>query len=190
MSRAALTLAAVFLCTVSLVAMLGCASAASSLDGTQWQLAGWSLSSLSPTDFAISAKFAGGQISGRSAVNSYSGKYELGPGDAFSVGPLASTRMAGPEPAMRAESGYLTLLGRAKSYKLSDGKLTLYDEGGTETLRFEAAHDASSQSAPSASGCTAVADQCQLEAGPLGVCERAACAQGQAPPCFQCTPQH
>ena len=101
--------------------------AGSALDGTQWQLTGWSLSSLAPGDFAISAKFADGKISGRSAVNSYAGTCTLGPGNAFSVGPLASTRMAGPEPAMRAESGYLTLLEQAKSYKLADRTLTLYD---------------------------------------------------------------
>jgi hypothetical protein len=47
-----------------------------------------------------------------------------------------------------------------------------------------------SQSSPSAARCTAVADPCELPSGPLGVCERAACAPGETPPCFQCTPQH
>ena len=32
--------------------------------------------------------------------------------------------------------------------------------------------------------------QCQLPAGPLGVCERSTCNSGETPPCFQCTPQH
>jgi heat shock protein HslJ len=49
--------------------------------------------------------------------------------------------MAGPEPAMRAESAYLILLGQAKSYEMATGKLTLYDEGGNESLIFEAASD-------------------------------------------------
>ncbi len=31
---------------------------------------------------------------------------------------------------------------------------------------------------------------CQLEGGPLGVCESRACAPGETPPCFTCTPQH
>jgi hypothetical protein len=47
-----------------------------------------------------------------------------------------------------------------------------------------------SQSSPSRARCSAVADQCELASGPLGVCERAACAPGETPPCFQCTPQH
>ncbi len=31
---------------------------------------------------------------------------------------------------------------------------------------------------------------CQLEKGPLGVCERTQCGPDETPPCFQCTPQH
>ena len=38
--------------------------------------------------------------------------------------------------------------------------------------------------------CQEVATQCQLAKGPLGVCERVACAENQADPCFACTPQH
>jgi heat shock protein HslJ len=139
MTRASKTLAAVLLIAVTLVAVDGCSASGSTLDGTRWRLTGWTLDSLSPSDFAISAKFDGEQISGNGGVNSYGGPYQLGPGDAFSAGPLASTRMAGPEPAMRAEGGYLALLGQAKTYQLVEGKLTLYDEAGKESLSFEAA---------------------------------------------------
>ena len=38
--------------------------------------------------------------------------------------------------------------------------------------------------------CREVATQCELAKGPLGVCERAACAEDQEEPCFICTPQH
>ena len=139
MTRVSKTLGVALFIAVSLVAGVGCSSAGSTLDGTQWKLTGWSLSSLVPSDFAISAKFDGGQISGKGGVNRYGGPYKLGPGGAFSVGPLASTRMAGPEPAMRAEGAYKTLLGQARSYKLAEGRLTLFDEGGNESLIFEAA---------------------------------------------------
>ena len=97
------------------------------------------MNSLNPADFTITAEFAGGNISGNSGINTYSGPYKLGPGSAFSAGPLASTLMAGPEPAMRAESAYQTLLGQAKSYKVTGSTLTLYDQGGNESLIFEAA---------------------------------------------------
>ncbi len=125
---------------VSLVGGAACASAGASLEGTQWRLTGWSLGSQRPSDFEISAKFAEGKISGRSAVNSYGGSYRVGPGDAFAAGPFASTRMAGPEPAMRAESGFMQLLGQARAYKRSDGRLTLYDADGNQLLGFEAAN--------------------------------------------------
>lgn len=139
MTRQPKTRVAILLVAVSLVALVGCSVARSPLDGTQWKLTGWTLSSLSPTDFTITANFADGQISGTSGVNTYSGPYTLGPDDAFSVGQLASTEMAGPEPAMRAEGAYMTLLGQVNSYKMADGKLTLYDKGGNESLIFEAA---------------------------------------------------
>jgi heat shock protein HslJ len=133
-----LTALAVFLFGMSFFALVGCSDTRSSLDGTQWRLTEWTLSSLNPADFTITAKFTNGEVAGNSSVNSYSGPYKLGPGNAFSIGQVASTLMAGSEPAMRAETAYLTLLGQAKSYKVTDGKLTLYDQGGNESLIFGA----------------------------------------------------
>jgi heat shock protein HslJ len=130
--------AAILLVALSLAALVGCSRGGNPLDGTQWRLSNWTLSSLSPADFTITAEFADGQISGSSGVNSYSGPCSLGPSDAFAVGPLSSTEMAGLEPAMRAEGAYMTLLGQARSYELTEGRLTLFDEGGNESLIFEA----------------------------------------------------
>jgi len=131
--------AALLVIALLLIALVGCSRGGNPLDGTQWRLAGWTLSSLSPADFTITAKFADGRISGGSGVNSYSGPYRLGSRNAFTAGPLAGTELAGPEPAMRAEGAYLTLLRQARSYELAEGKLTLFDEGGNESLIFEAA---------------------------------------------------
>ena len=127
--------------SLSLLAAAGCGGSGGepvTLDGTAWGLSGWTLSSLDPNDFTITAAFADGKISGKSAVNTYGGPYTEGPGDAFSVGELVSTMMAGPEPDMRAEQAYLTLLAQAKSYMLKGGGLTLFDENGNESLIFEA----------------------------------------------------
>jgi len=90
MIRPSKTLAAVLLVAVSLMALVGCSPAGSPLDGTSWRLTEWTLSSLNPADFTITAQFADGQISGNSGVNSYGGPCKLGRGAAFSVGPLAS----------------------------------------------------------------------------------------------------
>ena len=123
----------------------GSGAGARALDGTSWRLTGWTLSSLAPDQFTITTAFADGKISGTSAVNSYGGAYSAGAGGsssaggsggAFSVGQLASTEIAGPEPAMRAERAYITLLQQARSYKLAGDMLTLYDGNGNESLIF------------------------------------------------------
>jgi heat shock protein HslJ len=139
MLRRSIALASAAIVVLSLIFVVGCSNGDSSLDGTSWRLSGWTLSSLDPADFTITAQFSDGQISGNSGVNSYSGAVKLGPGGAFAAGPFASTEMAGPEPAMRAESAYMTLLGEAKSFKTAEGNMTLYDGGGNESLIFEAA---------------------------------------------------
>jgi heat shock protein HslJ len=129
---------AVFLIAGAVIALAGCKLTTTRLEGAQWQLVGWTISSINPADVTITAKFEDGQITGNGGVNTYGGPCRLGPGDAFSAGPIAATEMAGPEPAMRAEAAYLTLLGQARFYSLTQGTLTLYDEGGNESLIFEA----------------------------------------------------
>ena len=111
------------------------------LDGTTWRLSAWSVASLRADEFEITARFADGRVSGRSAVNTYTGAATIGPGNAIAFGPMASTRMAGPEPAMRAEGIYLRLLGDARSWSIDDARLTLRDAGGNDRLVFMAAPD-------------------------------------------------
>ena len=133
-------LAALLLMTAAVMAACGGSGAAShALDGTSWRLSGWTPDSLAPDQFTITAAFADGRISGSSAVNTYGGAYATGPGDSFRVGQLASTEMAGAEPAMRAESAYVALLTAARSYKLAGDQLTLYDANGNESLIFRRA---------------------------------------------------
>jgi hypothetical protein len=50
------------------------------------RLSEWTLSSLDPADFTITAQFSDGKISGSSGVNTYSGAVKLGPGEALSAG--------------------------------------------------------------------------------------------------------
>ena len=134
-------IAAATILTIVPAVLAGCSSRSATLDGTRWRLAEWTVSSLNPSDFVITADFASGRISGNGSVNSYSGPYKADAGTAFSAGQLAGTLLAGPEPATRAEFMYQTLLGQAKSYKMGDGKLTLYDQGGNESLIYEEATD-------------------------------------------------
>lgn len=139
MNRVAKLIAVCVATAVSIGALVGCAPRPTSLEGTSWTLIGWSVSSIDPADFRITARFDGGQITGNSGVNSYGGPYEQGPGNAFSAGELVSTLMAGPEPAMRAETAYMKLLAEARSFEVSADTLTLFDAKGNEALIFEVA---------------------------------------------------
>jgi heat shock protein HslJ len=113
----------------------------SPLEAHDWRLTAWSVSSLRATEFEITVRLRDGRVSGRSAVNTYTGAVTIGPGNAIAFGPIATTRMAGPEPAMRAEGIYLQLLGDARSWSIDDARLTLRDAGGNERLVFVAAPD-------------------------------------------------
>jgi len=137
--------AALALIVVAAVGLAGCATTGDALKGTNWRLTGFGASSvdsagLESIDLAsgkITAGFADGRVSGNSGVNTYSGPYKVAPGGTFSAGPIATTKNAGPEPAMRAESAYLTLLGQAKAYEVTGSQLTLFGNNGDDRLVFE-----------------------------------------------------
>lgn len=126
------------LVALALLLMVCCASVSSRVEGIEWKLKGWTLSSLSAEATGITATLADGKISGFSGVNTYGGACRIGTDGAFSAGTLGMSKMAGPEPAMRAEGAYVTLLRQAMSYKVVGNTLTLYDAGGNESLIFEA----------------------------------------------------
>lgn len=139
-SMSLVLVAVLVLGAAALAAVAGCSSTgADPLNGTKWRLSGWSISSIDPASVTITAQFAEGQISGSGGVNSYGGPYTLGPASGFKVGEIVSTLMAGPEPAMRAESAYMALLGQARSYAVEGDTLTLFDAGGNQSLIFERA---------------------------------------------------
>jgi predicted secreted protein len=106
------------------------------LEGTAWKLEAWSISSLYPSDFDITAAFEDGRVSGKAAVNTYSGPYTIGANGGFSTGTLIQTLMAGSPAAMQAESAYLGLLQQARLYRLSADRLTLLDANANELLIF------------------------------------------------------
>jgi heat shock protein HslJ len=135
-SRMALVAAAAVVVVTMVTALSGCALAGDPLNGTAWRLTGWSVSSIDPASVTITVAFADGRISGNSGVNSYGGAYSVGIGNTISLGAIAMTEMAGPEPAMRAESAYQALLAQVASFKLSGSTLTFFDKGGNESLIF------------------------------------------------------
>lgn len=140
MTRAITSISTLLYGVIMAAAVTGCAHTGSvALDDTRWKLSGWSISSQHAADTGITAAFANSSVTGHGGINTYSGPYTTTPAGAFSVGPLQITEMAGPEASMRAERIYMRLLGQAASYKTRDGRLTLYDKGGNESLIFEPA---------------------------------------------------
>lgn len=132
------------ICGVASVLATGCGGGESTsvgghrVEGTVWRLKGWSASSLDPAAYEITAECGDAEISGRSAVNTYGGPCTITGGGGFSVGELRTTRMAGSEDEMRAESIYLDLLRQARRHAVTKTTLTLKDEGGQDILIFEA----------------------------------------------------
>jgi len=88
----------------------------------------------------ITANFMeGGKLSGSAGCNNYTAGYELD-GNALTIGPAASTRMACSEPSgvMEQEAAFLALLEQTASYKINVDTLTLMDANGTPLAEFTA----------------------------------------------------
>ncbi len=64
------------------------------------------------------------RVTGSGGVNRLTGHFALS-GDELRFGPLATTRMAGPENAMQRETAFLAALERVTSYALDGRTLTL-----------------------------------------------------------------
>lgn len=108
------------------------------LEGTAWRLTGWSASALDPAPYEITAECGKAEISGRSAVNTFGGPCTITRDGAFSVGDLRTTRMAGSEDEMQAETIFFDLLRRVRKHAVANNTLTLEDEAGQDILVFEA----------------------------------------------------
>ena len=64
------------------------------------------------------------RVTGSGGVNRLTGHFALS-GDELRFGPLATTRMAGPEGAMRREDAFFAALARVTSYALDGRTLAL-----------------------------------------------------------------
>lgn len=138
MTKASRTLLLALLLFASATAV-GCAGGLSSfaLDGTEWRLMSWSVSSASATDFEVTLSFDDGTLGGQAPVNSYGGPYEARPDGTFRADSISSTLMAGEENANAAEASYFSLLQRVRRYAVEGDELTLRDSRDNTLLVFE-----------------------------------------------------
>ena len=110
------------------------------LKNTSWKLLnmdGKDVSKLiSKNENNITLSFNENGINGNSGINNYFGDCEI-VNNNIKVGPLGSTRMAGPENLMKVEREFLELLGNSKKVKLSDQKTLILTTDKGKTLIFE-----------------------------------------------------
>ena len=105
------------------------------LSGTSWTLVTYGPDKpLAGT--TITATFQNGQVRGSTGCNDYGGPYRVR-GNSIALGALAITERAclDPEGAMEQEGLIVRLLGAARTFQLSGGKLIIVSANG-EALTF------------------------------------------------------
>ena len=90
---------------------------------------------LTTNEIRITLNFSEDRIHGDSGVNNYFSNYIMA-SDNIMVGPIGSTKMAGPDNFMRLESQYLNILQNSKKIKLDNNRLTFMTDDG-KTLTFK-----------------------------------------------------
>lgn len=122
----------IFLGLMFLLMMVGCTSTGvtktEKLVGKQYALV------QQVKDYQITLNFAEDNVFGFAGVNHYFGKYQL-EGNKIVIGEAGSTKMAGPEDAMKAEDEFLSKLGRVETYEVTEKGLVLTTNKG-EKLEF------------------------------------------------------
>jgi heat shock protein HslJ len=93
------------------------------------------LSAPSWEDFAPSASFANGKVSGSAGCNQFNASYEVD-GEKLELGEIASSLMACPPLADPVEREYLETLRAVEGWRIENGELVLVDGDGNELLRY------------------------------------------------------
>ena len=113
--------------------------AAISLVGTPWDVVNYNNGKQATVgleaDSTITLAFgADGNVSGNATCNTYNGTYTAD-GDAVTVGPLATTRMACASDKLNAqEAQSLAALQNSATYDITNGTLTIRDAGGASQV--------------------------------------------------------
>ena len=98
------------------------------LPGEQWVLLSAQADPATPT-FEVTLTFDAEGVAGKAPVNTYFGPAQIGAGT-MRLGPLASTEMAGPPDAMRAETEFLQAMSAVTSWTVGDDLLALASDTG------------------------------------------------------------
>lgn len=99
------------------------------LDGTWFPASFAGARDLTPADPAVDTELtlASGRATGSGGVNRFRTTFAATGQGGISFGPVASTRMAGPDSAMTQESEFFAALERARRFEITEGNLVLSD---------------------------------------------------------------
>jgi heat shock protein HslJ len=107
------------------------------LEGAAWrlkELPGAQTPALAQLSRPVTVRFESGRLAGFAGCNNFSGSYTLD-GDRLTIGPVASTQMACPEPGSSIETAFHAALSGTLRYVIDGDDLTLTAASG-DTLRF------------------------------------------------------
>ncbi len=109
-------------------------AAKAELPGSDWVVTGYNNGKEAVTGPAVDSTLtvafgSDGKVSGDGGVNRFMGDFESG-AKSVKIGPLQSTKMAGPPELMTQETAYLTALQNSTTWEISSGKLTMRDASG------------------------------------------------------------
>jgi heat shock protein HslJ len=99
------------------------------LHGTSWTLSQMPGDALLP-DRQVTVSFSTSQVQGSDGCNRYQAPAHVSHASFRLSGPIASTRMACPEPVMRQAEAFLAALNGARATRVQGGQLFLLDEAG------------------------------------------------------------
>lgn len=111
------------------------APATLNLTGTEWRLEELAGGKVLDDPQATLMFPEAGKVAGKGSCNRFTGAAEIS-GKSIRFGPLASTRMACAEPAMKQETQYLAALQAAERYEWKSPNLLIYYKGSEKPLRF------------------------------------------------------
>ncbi len=99
------------------------------LEGTWFPVSLVRAGDLSPADRSVATELtlAAGRATGSGGVNRFRTTFAATGQCGISFGPVASTRMAGPDNAMTQESEFLAALTAATRFEITEGHLVLSD---------------------------------------------------------------
>jgi heat shock protein HslJ len=112
------------------------------LGGTVWALRAWDITETAPPEPIVTLTYDAGRFSGSSGCNRYFAGVEGGAtAGQVTVGALAGTRMACPEPQSSVEARFLEQLGAARTFGFMVGRLAIAytrRDGSPGTMLFAA----------------------------------------------------